>query len=206
MERKKRAWLLKEQERLQKQLDEITAQLGDNTRKSNWNGFSFRQRKVKCGKSGCKKCASGERHGSYWYAYRHEGGKTKSYYVGKDIEAWKAKNSERFFIDSKEVSIEKEPEIKTIPSKSIYHSPKVRECLKRLESIKHVYVDRDSWKKQLMRPLNLAGARLDVLSYEALEGGRVMVTVQRKKGSQKVELSVSWLFYKHQGSLCPVWV
>jgi hypothetical protein len=41
--------------------------------------------RVKCGKKGCKKCASGELHGPYWYLYRpkeNEGGRT-SEYVGK---------------------------------------------------------------------------------------------------------------------------
>ena len=40
---------------------------------------------VKCGKKGCKKCASGELHGPYWYLYRPKKdapGRT-SEYVGK---------------------------------------------------------------------------------------------------------------------------
>ena len=41
--------------------------------------------RVKCGKKGCKKCASGELHGPYWYLYRpkeNRPGRT-SEYVGK---------------------------------------------------------------------------------------------------------------------------
>lgn len=38
---------------------------------------------VRCGKKGCR-CARGELHGPYWYAYWTEGGKTKSQYVGKE--------------------------------------------------------------------------------------------------------------------------
>jgi hypothetical protein len=41
--------------------------------------------RVKCGKKGCKKCASGELHGPYWYLYRPKKdvpGRT-SEYVGK---------------------------------------------------------------------------------------------------------------------------
>jgi len=40
---------------------------------------------VKCGKKGCKKCASGELHGPYWYLYRpkQNGGGRTSEYVGK---------------------------------------------------------------------------------------------------------------------------
>jgi hypothetical protein len=41
--------------------------------------------RVKCGKKGCKKCASGERHGPYWYLYRpkENGPGRTSEYVGK---------------------------------------------------------------------------------------------------------------------------
>jgi len=41
--------------------------------------------RVKCGKKGCKKCASGEFHGPYWYLYRpkENGPGRTSEYVGK---------------------------------------------------------------------------------------------------------------------------
>ncbi|MDQ3602668.1 MAG: hypothetical protein M3385_02250, partial [Actinomycetota bacterium] len=41
--------------------------------------------RVKCGKKGCKKCVSGERHGPYWYLYRpkENGPGRTSEYVGK---------------------------------------------------------------------------------------------------------------------------
>ena len=41
--------------------------------------------RVNCGKKGCRKCASGELHGPYWYLYRpkeNRPGRT-SQYVGK---------------------------------------------------------------------------------------------------------------------------
>ena len=40
---------------------------------------------VKCGKKGCRKCASGELHGPYWYLYRpkQNGNGRTSEYVGK---------------------------------------------------------------------------------------------------------------------------
>ena len=38
---------------------------------------------VKCGKQGCK-CNDGYQHGAYWYAYRREGRKVVSKYIGKD--------------------------------------------------------------------------------------------------------------------------
>jgi hypothetical protein len=41
--------------------------------------------RVKCGKKGCKKCASGELHGPYWYLYRpkEDGPGRTSEYIGK---------------------------------------------------------------------------------------------------------------------------
>jgi len=43
--------------------------------------------RVKCGKKGCKKCASGELHGPYWYLYRpkENGPGRTSQYVGKTL-------------------------------------------------------------------------------------------------------------------------
>jgi hypothetical protein len=43
--------------------------------------------RVKCGKKGCKKCASGELHGPYWYLYRpkENGPGRTSVYVGKTL-------------------------------------------------------------------------------------------------------------------------
>lgn len=45
---------------------------------------TYRSEMVRCGKKGCK-CAHGELHGPYWYAYWSEDGKTKSEYVGKHL-------------------------------------------------------------------------------------------------------------------------
>jgi hypothetical protein len=36
---------------------------------------------VRCGKGACKSCP----HGPYWYGYRRQSGKLKSWYVGKDL-------------------------------------------------------------------------------------------------------------------------
>ena len=49
---------------------------------------TYRLESVRCGKEKCK-CASGELHGPYWYAYWSEGGRTKSQYVGKKLPAKK---------------------------------------------------------------------------------------------------------------------
>jgi hypothetical protein len=45
---------------------------------------SYRLESVRCGKPGCK-CARGELHDPYWYAYWSQSGKTKSEYVGKHL-------------------------------------------------------------------------------------------------------------------------
>lgn len=49
---------------------------------------TYRLESVRCGKEKCK-CASGELHGPYWYAYWSEGGRTRSQYVGKKLPAKK---------------------------------------------------------------------------------------------------------------------
>jgi len=45
---------------------------------------TYRLEGVRCGKKNCK-CATGQLHGPYWYAYWSEGGKTRSQYVGKTL-------------------------------------------------------------------------------------------------------------------------
>jgi hypothetical protein len=45
---------------------------------------TYRLQGVRCGKERCK-CAAGEFHGPYWYAYWFEQGKTRSQYVGKKL-------------------------------------------------------------------------------------------------------------------------
>jgi len=43
--------------------------------------------RVKCGKKGCKKCATGELHGPYWYLYlpKENGPGRTSEYVGRAL-------------------------------------------------------------------------------------------------------------------------
>jgi hypothetical protein len=43
---------------------------------------TYRLELVKCGKVTCR-CAAGQLHGPYWYAYQRQMGKVKSWYVGK---------------------------------------------------------------------------------------------------------------------------
>ncbi len=46
---------------------------------------SYQSRMVKCNKEACKKCASGDGHGPYWYkVYRTPEGKIRKEYVGKN--------------------------------------------------------------------------------------------------------------------------
>jgi len=48
-------------------------------------GWLYKQEMSFCGKERCKKCAKGEGHGPYWYAYWWEGGKTRKKYIGKSL-------------------------------------------------------------------------------------------------------------------------
>ena len=50
-------------------------------------GRLYKQEPSFCGKERCKKCAKGEGHGPYWYAYWWEGGKTRKKYIGKTLPA-----------------------------------------------------------------------------------------------------------------------
>jgi|GEM_PF-1504184 len=46
---------------------------------------TYQLEKVKCGKEGCK-CTDGKLHGPYWYAYRWNGKKVVSEYIGKTLQ------------------------------------------------------------------------------------------------------------------------
>ncbi len=50
-------------------------------------GTLYQLERKRCGKPTCR-CAQpgGEGHGPYWYAYWREGGKTKSKYIGKELQ------------------------------------------------------------------------------------------------------------------------
>ena len=47
-------------------------------------GKTYRLEYTRCGKATCK-CGTGDLHGPYWYAYWTEDGKTKSQYIGKEL-------------------------------------------------------------------------------------------------------------------------
>ncbi len=45
---------------------------------------TYRLEYIRCSKPACKRCADGQGHGPYWYAYRREHGKVKKRYIGKE--------------------------------------------------------------------------------------------------------------------------
>lgn len=45
---------------------------------------------IKCGKSNCRCATEGKLHGPYWYAYRKQGRKLKSWYIGKELKLLEA--------------------------------------------------------------------------------------------------------------------
>ncbi|GAQ00135.1 hypothetical protein NIES2104_67000 [Leptolyngbya sp. NIES-2104] len=68
---------------------EIIAKLGREIVSSHKTGrVTYQLEKIKCGKKGCK-CASGALHGPYWYAYRWNGKKVVSEYIGKTLKTAK---------------------------------------------------------------------------------------------------------------------
>lgn len=46
-----------------------------------WKGWTLQLEKVACGKATCKTCP----HGPYWYAYRRQGARLVSKYIGKRL-------------------------------------------------------------------------------------------------------------------------
>ncbi len=48
--------------------------------------ITYQSELVKCGKSKCRCATEGKLHGPYWYGYRKEKGRLKSWYIGKELE------------------------------------------------------------------------------------------------------------------------
>jgi hypothetical protein len=46
---------------------------------------TYRLELVKCGKEQCKVCRGGPAHGPYWYMYWKQKGRTRSKYIGKEL-------------------------------------------------------------------------------------------------------------------------
>jgi hypothetical protein len=73
------------QEREQIESADIPIQQGRKVVESRTSGkVTYRLEMVKCGKLACR-CASGQLHGPYWYAYQKQTGYLKSRYVGKEL-------------------------------------------------------------------------------------------------------------------------
>ena len=47
--------------------------------------ITYQLERVKCGKKKCK-CNQGKLHGPYWYAYRWNGKRLTSEYIGKELD------------------------------------------------------------------------------------------------------------------------
>lgn len=65
-------------------LIETAEHANDEPTKHTLSHKTYQREMVRCGKKGCK-CAEGQLHGPYWYAYWTEGGRTRSQYVGKKL-------------------------------------------------------------------------------------------------------------------------
>lgn len=70
-------------------------------------GRLYKQEVVFCGKERCKKCAKGEGHGPYWYAYWWEGGKTRKKYIGKTLPASLTQDSEESYVRDEDAPLPK---------------------------------------------------------------------------------------------------
>ena len=47
--------------------------------------ITYQSELIKCGKANCRCATDGQLHGPYWYAYRKQGQKLKSWYIGKRL-------------------------------------------------------------------------------------------------------------------------
>lgn len=71
--------------------DDLGAAEGEEFGADETGPVSYRLEPVKCGKPGCTKCP----HGPYWYAYWREDGKVRSRYIGPELPARPAGESNR---------------------------------------------------------------------------------------------------------------
>lgn len=79
-----RAWL-GEQIAKDEQPPEVETKKGRAVVEAKKEGrITYQSELVKCGKPNCR-CADGQLHGPYWYAYRKQGQKLQSWYVGKKL-------------------------------------------------------------------------------------------------------------------------
>lgn len=77
-------WLHEHLKALKKKEQEQAKKKREVLKEEHRGSWLYQQIAVRCGKVNCK-CNHGEPHGAYWYAYRREGKKMKSQYIGKDF-------------------------------------------------------------------------------------------------------------------------
>lgn len=82
--RKLREWLQTLIERAEYDRQEQPVDEHDVPKVKRGGQRTYRLEYVRCGSKKCR-CASGELHGPYWYAYWSEGGRTRSQYIGKKL-------------------------------------------------------------------------------------------------------------------------
>lgn len=85
----------------------------------------YRLEKIKCGKKSCR-CARGELHGPYWYAYYRENGRMRCEYIGKNLPVLVS-------LVSRAQNAQKESEAERQKSAAIV--AELRETLKNLRSL-----------------------------------------------------------------------
>jgi hypothetical protein len=47
--------------------------------------ITYQSELIKCGKANCRCATQGSLHGPYWYGYRKDKGRLKSWYIGKEF-------------------------------------------------------------------------------------------------------------------------
>lgn len=82
--------ILPDRDRQERQdLEDAMTKRGEVLERREVGTWTYCRQRVKCGKPTCH-CAKDAGHGPYWYAYRSQGGKTVSRYIGKELRRlWK---------------------------------------------------------------------------------------------------------------------
>jgi hypothetical protein len=79
------AWLAADIEQAQQPPD-IQIAPGREVVETHQSGrITYQCERIKCGKPNCRCAVEGSLHGPYWYGYRKEKGRLKSWYIGKNL-------------------------------------------------------------------------------------------------------------------------
>lgn len=79
------AWLEAEIEREQQPPEIKPAANREIVETTQVGRITYQSELVKCGKANCGCATPGSLHGPYWYGYRREKGRLKSWYIGKEF-------------------------------------------------------------------------------------------------------------------------